>query len=163
MAIYPSPDKLDAMPSKYALVILAAKRARQIKDGAKRLTDSRSANPLTVALEEIAAGAIISRVVEDASVAAYESALKPNEPSMEDIIAAGPMIALDSEQDFAAQQLAAFRSADPESEEDDLLGGVDNEGEVRPVDGFTLDSSGLLNSLDDDEDEINNGNDEDED
>jgi len=41
------------MPSKYALVILAAKRARQVKDGAKRLTDSRSANPLTVALEEI--------------------------------------------------------------------------------------------------------------
>ena len=69
MSIYPSPDKLDSMPSKYALVILAAKRARQVKDGAKRLTDSRSANPLTVALEEIAAGAIISRVVEDATVA----------------------------------------------------------------------------------------------
>ena len=162
MSIYPSPDKLDSLPSKYALVILAAKRARQVKDGAKRLTDSRSANPLTVALEEIAAGAIISRVVEDATVTAYESALKPTEPSMEDIIAAGPMIALDSEQDFAAQQLAAFRSAEPDSEEDDLLGGDDNEREVRPVDGFALDSAGLLNALDDDEDDLMQGIEEDE-
>ena len=52
--IYPSADKLDAMESKYALVIVAAKRARQIKDGARHMTDSRSGNPLTVALEEIA-------------------------------------------------------------------------------------------------------------
>jgi DNA-directed RNA polymerase subunit omega len=57
--IYPSADKLDAMESKYALVIVAAKRARQVKDGARRLTDSRSGNALTVALEEIASGAII--------------------------------------------------------------------------------------------------------
>ncbi len=57
--IYPSADKLDAMESKYALVIVAAKRARQIKDGARKLTDSRSANSLTVSLEEIAEGAII--------------------------------------------------------------------------------------------------------
>ena len=53
MSIYPSPDKLDTQESKYALVILAAKRARQIKDNARRLTDSKSANPLTVALEEM--------------------------------------------------------------------------------------------------------------
>src|SRR5437588_8729105 len=57
--IYPSADKLDALESKYALVIVAAKRARQIKDGARRLTDSRSGNALTVALEEIAATEII--------------------------------------------------------------------------------------------------------
>ena len=75
MSIYPSPDKLDKQESKYALVILAAKRARQIKDNARRLTDSKSANPLTVALEEIAAGAIIKRVVEDASTAASQAAL----------------------------------------------------------------------------------------
>lgn len=57
--IYPAPDKLDAMESKYALVIVAAKRARQLKDGARRLIDTKSTNPLTVALEELAAGAII--------------------------------------------------------------------------------------------------------
>lgn len=57
--IYPAPDKLDSMGSKYALVIVAAKRARQIKEGARRLVDSRSSNSLTVALEELAAGALI--------------------------------------------------------------------------------------------------------
>ena len=121
MSIYPSPDKLDEQESKYALVILAAKRARQIKDNARRLTDTRSANPLTVALEEIAAGAIIKRVVEDASVAAHQAALKPNEPSLEDIIGAGPVLALDNEQDSAAAQLAAFRTAEPDSDEDEML------------------------------------------
>ena len=63
--IYPAPDKLDAMESKYALVIVAAKRARQIKDGARRLSDSKSTNPLTVALEELAVDAIIPVQVGD--------------------------------------------------------------------------------------------------
>ncbi len=57
--IYPSPDKLDRSASKYALVIVAAKRAKQIKDGAPKHVNSTSANPLTVALEELAEGAVI--------------------------------------------------------------------------------------------------------
>jgi DNA-directed RNA polymerase subunit omega len=57
--IYPSPDILDVLGSKYALVIVAAKRAKQIKDHARRLVDTNSINTLTVALEEIAAGEII--------------------------------------------------------------------------------------------------------
>jgi DNA-directed RNA polymerase omega subunit len=61
--IYPAADKLDAMESKYALVIVAAKRARQIKEGARRMMESRSTNPLTVALEEIAAGEITPLLV----------------------------------------------------------------------------------------------------
>lgn len=57
--IYPSPDRLDKAGSKYALVIVAAKRARQLKDGARKLVNSASSNPLTVALEELAEGAIV--------------------------------------------------------------------------------------------------------
>lgn len=49
---------LDRMESKYALVIAAAKRARQLKEGALPLVDVESSNPVTVALEEIAAGKI---------------------------------------------------------------------------------------------------------
>lgn len=44
--------------NRYSLVVLAAKRARQIKEGAPLLIDTESTNPLTVALEEIAAGKI---------------------------------------------------------------------------------------------------------
>jgi DNA-directed RNA polymerase subunit omega len=61
--IYPAADKLDAMGSKYALVIVAAKRARQIKDGARRYSTSRSTNTLTVALEEIAEEQIVPVLV----------------------------------------------------------------------------------------------------
>ena len=152
MSIYPSPDKLDALESKYALVILAAKRARQIKDNARRLTDSKSANPLTVALEEIAEGAIIPRIVEDATVAAHQAALKPNEPTLEDIIGAGPVLAIEPELDSAAAQLAAFRDAVPDSDDDDL---VEDDGDetLRPVDAFVHDSPGMNADLDEDDDD----------
>ena len=67
--IYPAADKLDSMESKYALVIVAAKRARQINnyhhqlgegtfDEFPPLVESRSKNYLTMALEEVAEGKI---------------------------------------------------------------------------------------------------------
>ncbi len=49
---------LDRVANKYALVIVAAKRARQLKDGALPMVDVDSGSPVTVALEEIAAGKI---------------------------------------------------------------------------------------------------------
>lgn len=162
MSIYPSPDKLDSLESKYALVILAAKRARQIKDNARKLVDTRSTNPLTIALEEIAAGAIVPRIVEDAAVAAHQAALKPNEPSLEDIIGAGPVLAIDTDQDSTAAQLAAFRNAEPESDDDDLSGD-DRDVAARVSDGFTLDSPILVNEVDDDEDDLIQSIDDDDD
>ena len=157
MAIYPSPDKLDEQESKFALVILAAKRARQVKDGARRLTDSKSTNPLTVGLEEIAAGAIIARQVEDATVTAYRDALKPNEPTLEDIIGAGPVLAIESETSDSASQLAALRRAEGD---DDDLGDNDDDDEALPVDAFTLNASGLMMDPDDEDEENPPGMDE---
>lgn len=64
---------LEKVDSKYALVIMAAKRARQINnyyrareegsidDIPPPLVDTRSRNILTIALEEIAAGKISYR------------------------------------------------------------------------------------------------------
>jgi len=49
---------LGRVENKYALVIVAAKRARQLKEGALPMVEVDSANPVTVALEEIAAGKI---------------------------------------------------------------------------------------------------------
>lgn len=62
--IYPSADKLETWGSKYSLVVLAAKRAKQIKNGAPPLIDTDSRNPLTIALEEIASGKVDCRVSE---------------------------------------------------------------------------------------------------
>lgn len=60
--IYPSADKLNKIGSKYKLVAMAATRAKQIKAGMKPLIETDSTNPLTIAFEEIAAGAITAIV-----------------------------------------------------------------------------------------------------
>ena len=63
--IYPSADTIeDKVKSRYSLVILSAKRAKQIKEGAPILIDTASTNPLTIALEEIAAGKVTATEAE---------------------------------------------------------------------------------------------------
>lgn len=58
--IHPSLDTLvDKVDSKYTLVVLAAKRAREIMNGEGSLVDSRSNKPVTVALEEVSLGKIV--------------------------------------------------------------------------------------------------------
>lgn len=67
----PSPDKLNNEEyGKYALSNLAAKRAKQIKEGAPPLVAVDSMHPLTIALAEIAAGKIkpIMQAVEEPSM-----------------------------------------------------------------------------------------------
>ncbi|HWR05257.1 DNA-directed RNA polymerase subunit omega [Sporomusa sp.] len=57
--INPSLDVLvQKVDSKYTLVVLAAKRAREIMDGKPSLIESKSNKPVTIALEEIAQGKI---------------------------------------------------------------------------------------------------------
>lgn len=56
MAILQSTDSLEKIiGNKYSLVIVAAKRARQIKEGHPPLVEDASPNPLSIALSEIAA------------------------------------------------------------------------------------------------------------
>ncbi|MCS6949090.1 MAG: DNA-directed RNA polymerase subunit omega [Armatimonadota bacterium] len=59
--ILPNPDQLNRF-NKYALVMLAAKRAKQLQEqgiARRALVNSSSQNPLTIALEEIAGGRLI--------------------------------------------------------------------------------------------------------
>lgn len=52
--IHPSLDVLvKKVDSKYTLVVLAAKRAREIMSGDPAMADSRSNKPVTLALEEV--------------------------------------------------------------------------------------------------------------
>lgn len=65
LLIYPSADTIeDKVKSRYSLVVLSAKRAKQIKEGAPILIETTSTNPLTIALEEIAAGKVTATEVE---------------------------------------------------------------------------------------------------
>ncbi len=57
--LYPSIDELlKNVDSKYTLVITAAKRARQIRDGSTPLVETSASKEVTIALEEIEAGYI---------------------------------------------------------------------------------------------------------
>ncbi len=55
--IKPSLDQLsEKVDSKYTLVILSARRGRDIQGGKPKQVDSRSNKPVTIALEELVAG-----------------------------------------------------------------------------------------------------------
>lgn len=57
--IDPSIDYLaEKVGSKYGLVIMAAKRARQLVDHASALVESKSNKPVSIAMEEIAQGLV---------------------------------------------------------------------------------------------------------
>ncbi|MBS3897765.1 MAG: DNA-directed RNA polymerase subunit omega [Dethiobacter sp.] len=57
--IYPSIDTLiNKVDSKYTLVIAAAKRARMLNEGARRMVDSQSMKDVSIALEEINLGRV---------------------------------------------------------------------------------------------------------
>lgn len=51
---------MERTANKYSAVIVASKRARRLNEGAKAVVKSNAAKPTTVAMEEIAAGKIVS-------------------------------------------------------------------------------------------------------
>ncbi|SDZ01540.1 DNA-directed RNA polymerase subunit omega [Proteiniborus ethanoligenes] len=55
--LYPSiNDLLKDVDSRYTLVLLVSKRARQIVDGAEPLVNPMSSKPVSIALQEVAEG-----------------------------------------------------------------------------------------------------------
>lgn len=131
MAYVPLDELLQKIPSKFNLVMVAAKRARQLKDGAPRLIPTHSVNPVTIALEEIGAGKIIlegmsARVIDD-----FGGALMPRPgQSSSDFLAlrgkagregTGHDVASDMERDFA-DELGRLLAGAQDADADDLLG-----------------------------------------
>ncbi|MEI6500741.1 MAG: DNA-directed RNA polymerase subunit omega, partial [Armatimonadota bacterium] len=58
MKPFPIEELVDRCGSRFAVVVAAAKRAKQIKEGAPPLVNLPTRNPLTIALHEIAAGLV---------------------------------------------------------------------------------------------------------
>ncbi|CAB1128531.1 DNA-directed RNA polymerase subunit omega [Candidatus Hydrogenisulfobacillus filiaventi] len=58
----PFRELVSQSPSKYALVVAAAKRGRAIMDGAPPLVETRASKPVTIALDEIARHGLIIEV-----------------------------------------------------------------------------------------------------
>lgn len=68
--LYPSVDALkEVIDSKYSLVSLASKRARQMQEeGGERLHKYVSYKPVGKALEEVAAGVLVSEIQAEDTV-----------------------------------------------------------------------------------------------
>lgn len=66
-------EQLDFIDSKFRLAILAAKRGKQLVNGAKKKLDVSAENPLTIALKEIYAGKINFRVLEEGEMPNFEN------------------------------------------------------------------------------------------
>ena len=58
-------DALNKVSNRYLLVVLAAKRARQLNRGAAPQLETKQKKPTSVALEEIAEGKVGYRVKDD--------------------------------------------------------------------------------------------------
>lgn len=107
--IFPSMDKLENWGSKFALVVLAAKRAKQIKSGSPTLIDTETRNPLTAALEEIAAEKVTHTVPDnDLIIVSHE------EPEI------AQLLALTAEE-MGAEELASAAVHTGDEEEDILI------------------------------------------
>lgn len=115
--IYPAADTIEEMVgSRYSLVILAAKRAKQIKEGAPVLIDTASTNPLTIALEEIAAGKV---TVNPAGIAPRpESETSSETPSFTALVD-GDGVRMDLGDEDDMEQPLLSDSADLDTDEDD--------------------------------------------
>ena len=135
-SIFPQPDILNEHEhGRFVLTILAAKRARQIKEGAPPLVRIDSSHPLSIALAEIAAGKIkpvfadeveaVEDVALDVEVADTDSLLLPSlgesEISYDDA-------ALESD------KVEESVSVSPASLLSDLLIGDEPEEEKKPTD-----------------------------
>lgn len=68
--LYPSVDSLKSkIDSKYQLVSLASKRARQMQEeGGERLASYKSEKFVGKALEEVAAGALVKEVQDEGTI-----------------------------------------------------------------------------------------------
>ncbi|MEK7444637.1 MAG: DNA-directed RNA polymerase subunit omega [candidate division NC10 bacterium] len=63
---FPSLEKsLNKVSNRYLLVVLAAKRARQLNRGAAPQVETKHQKPTSIALEEVAEGKVGYRLKED--------------------------------------------------------------------------------------------------
>jgi DNA-directed RNA polymerase subunit omega len=58
-------DCTDKIPNMFQLVLVAAKRARQLANGAEPMVDWENDKPTVIALREVAAGFVTERILEE--------------------------------------------------------------------------------------------------
>ncbi len=145
--MFPKPDVLNSLEyGKYVLTNLAARRARQLKDGAPPLVRIESSHPLSIALEEIAAGKIKPVMGEE-----LEHFEEQEEAALEALKEGLLLPGIDDDDDdFDGPSL------------DDLDLGDEDDDEDEDDDDDDDDAPSLKSLIDDDEDVVADDDDDDE-
>jgi DNA-directed RNA polymerase subunit omega len=132
MAQVPFEDLMEHVDSKYRLVIVSAKRAKQLNRGAASLIQARSVKPTYQALEEIAAGKLgyeieslageMARELEAGAKPTWYRSLSAEEVAPEEVAA-------EAEEQFEEEEEAAPETpiAGAAAAEDLLMGDFEEE------------------------------------
>ncbi len=113
--MFPKPDVLNAKEyGKYVLANLAARRARQLKDGAPPLVRIESNHPLSIALAEIAAGKIKPVMGEE-----LEHFEEQEEAALEALKEGLLLPGIDDDDDLEGPSLDDLDLGDEDDEDDD--------------------------------------------
>jgi DNA-directed RNA polymerase subunit omega len=86
-------DCVDKVPNMFQLVLIAAKRARQLANGAHAMVEWENDKPTVVALREIAEGYIDERILEERDKPVEELLELEASPNLipDDLLAPRPM------------------------------------------------------------------------
>ncbi len=86
-------DCADKVPNMFQLVLIAAKRARQLANGAHAMVEWENDKPTVVALREIAGGYVSERILEERDKPVEELLELEHAPNLipDDLLAPRPM------------------------------------------------------------------------
>lgn len=125
--------------SRYALVIAVAKRAKQLREGISPLVQSKSKNPITIALEEIQAGKLKVLIPSAAELEAAEQKQRGRRETPAELLGIPeekhvvtdvlPVIQPDMEEDSEAEELADEKDGAEVDEREQLHDLTDTIGE----------------------------------
>ncbi len=118
----------DRIGGRYPLVVAAAKRARQLKEGAVPLIKIDTNNPLTVAMAEIAAGkVVIKEPGEPGDEPEVQAGAQRKEPQLsEEDLLGGDLFGIASDDDVGED----VEDEEPEPDEDEMPDEEETEPEL---------------------------------
>jgi len=119
---------LDRIPNKYMATAVASKRAKEINMGIRPLVNTNAVKPTTIALYEIAAGAIVPGPLRS------DRELIASETDKSEVILTNDLIIDDTEEEIKeiiTEAEAMGDDVDKEIDEVDLADGI--EEEIEPI------------------------------
>ena len=109
-------EKLDFIDSKFRLAILAAKRGKQLVNGAKRKIEIAAENPLTIALKEIYDGKVNFRILEEGEEPRFHETYSEYQKARDEEQVEDLLFSRDDDEDEAEDVEAIDMAADDDDE-----------------------------------------------